>query len=152
MCIPYLQKAGLLPDPVDCDVTLITQVIEAAGDRLVMAGDILNFDDFFRPDDWEIEYNDKAFQKRLVKPENASSLLEKCRDMLAETPDYTAEPLETAIKAWCETEGIGIGDIIHALRVGTTGKGGGFGMFDTLAILGKEKVTARINQTLAKLG
>ena len=152
MCIPYLQKAGLLPDPVDCDVTLITQVIEAAGDRLVMAGDILNFDDFFRPDDWEIEYNDKAFQKRLVKPENAASLLEKCRDMLAETPDYTAASLETAIKAWCETEGIGIGDIIHALRVGTTGKGGGFGMFDTLAILGKEKVTQRIDQTLAKLG
>ena len=151
MCIPYLQKAGLLPDPVDCDVTVITQVIEAAGDRLVMAGDILNFDDFFRPDDWEIEYNDKAFQKRLVKPENAAALLEKCRDMLADTPDYTAEPLETAIKKWCEEEGIGIGDIIHALRVGTTGKGGGFGMFDTLAILGKEKVTQRINQTLAKL-
>ena len=38
LCLPYLQKAGLLPDPVDCDVTKITQIIEAAGDRLVMAG------------------------------------------------------------------------------------------------------------------
>ena len=151
LCIPYLQKAGLASDPVDCDVSVISQVIEAAEDRLVMAGDILNFDDFFFTDDHQLQYNDKAFQKRLVKPENAASLLEKCRDMLAVTPNYSAESLEVAIKTWCENEGIGIGDIIHALRVGTTGKAAGFGMFDTLAILGKEKVTERINQTLAKL-
>ena len=151
MCIPYLQKAGLLPDPVDCDVSMITQVIEGAGDRLVMAGDILNFDDFFLADDAPLSYNDKAFQKRLVKPERAGELLAKCRDMLAETPDYDAESLETNIKKWCEDEGIGIGDIIHALRVGTTGKAAGFGMFDTLAILGKDKVTQRIGQTLGKL-
>lgn len=150
-CLGYLQKAKLVPDPADCDVTLITQVIEAAGDRLVMAGDILNFADFFQADDQPLEYNDKAFQKRLVKPERAGELLEKCRDMLTETPDYTAEPLEVAIKQWCEAEGIGIGDIIHALRVGTTGKAAGFGMFETLEILGKEKVTRRINETLAKL-
>jgi len=116
-----------------------------------MAGDILNFADFFQADDQPLEYNDKAFQKRLVKPERAGELLEKCRDMLTETPDYQAEPLEVAIKAWCESEGIGIGDIIHALRVGTTGKAAGFGMFETLEILGKDKVTRRINETLAKM-
>jgi glutamyl-tRNA synthetase len=151
LCIPYLQKAGLLPDPVDCDVTMLTQIIEAAGDRLVMAGDILNFDDFFLADGAELSYNDKAFQKRLVKPERAGELLAKCRDMLSDTSDYDAESLEATIKKWCEDEGIGIGDIIHALRVGTTGKAAGFGMFDTLAILGKEKVNRRINETLAKL-
>ena len=151
MCIPYLQKAGHLPDPVDCDVTLLTQVIEACGDRLVMAGDILSFADFFAGNDQPLQYNDKAFQKRLVKPERAGELLAKCRDMLSETASYEAEPLEVAIKAWCETEGIGIGDIIHALRVGTTGKAAGFGMFDTLATLGRETVTQRINETLAKL-
>ena len=151
LCIPYLQKAGLLPDPVDCDVTVITQIIEAAGDRLVMAGDILNFDDFFLSSDQPLQYNEKAFQKRLVKPERAGELLTKCRDMLDKTDRYEAEPLEAAIKQWCEDEGIGIGDIIHALRVGTTGKAAGFGMFVTLAILGRETVTARINATLEKL-
>ena len=151
LCIPYLQKAGLLPDPPDCDVTLLDQIIQCAGDRLVMAGDILKFDDFFLADGAELSYNDKAFQKRLVKPERAGELLGLCRDMLAETPDYDAASLETAIKTWCEEQGIGIGDIIHALRVGTTGKAAGFGMFDTLSILGREKVTQRINQTLEKL-
>ena len=76
-------------------------------------------------------------------------MLGLCRDMLSATPDYDAATLETAIKTWCEEQGIG--DIIHALRVGTTGKAAGFGMFDTLSILGREKVTQRINQTLEKL-
>ena len=151
MCIPYLQKAGLASDPVECDVSVISQVIEAAGDRLVMAGDILNFDDFFFPEGHQLEYNEKAFQKRLVKPENAATLLGKCKDVLVSTEDYSAENLEMVIKQFCEDEGIGIGDIIHALRVGTTGKAAGFGMFDTLSILGKEKVIQRIDQTLEKL-
>ena len=110
----------------------------------------MNFDDFFIGSDQPLQYNEKAFQKRLVKPERAGELLAKCRDMLAETDSYEAEPLEATIKQWCEDEGIGIGDIIHALRVGTTGKAAGFGMFDTLAILGRETVTARINATLDK--
>ena len=151
LCIPYLQKAGLASDPVDCDVSMISQVVEAAGDRLVMAGDILNFDDFFLSDDHQLEYNEKAFQKRLVKPENAAALLGKCREVLIETADFSAENLEVVINKFCEDEGIGIGDIIHALRVGTTGKAAGFGMFDTLAILGKDKSVARIDQTLVKL-
>ncbi len=151
LCIPYLQKAGFLPDPPECDVTLLDKVITAAGDRLVMAGDILKFEDFFLADGAELNYNEKAWQKRLVKPERAGELLGKCRDLLADTPDYDAASLETAIKSWCETEGIGIGDIIHALRIATTGKAAGFAMFDTLEILGREKVTQRIDSTLAKL-
>ncbi|MEM8734129.1 MAG: hypothetical protein AAGG44_07900, partial [Planctomycetota bacterium] len=38
--------------------------------------------------------------------------------------------------------------IIHALRMSTTGKAAGFGMFDTLAILGKESCLLRIQSTI----
>ena len=55
------------------------------------------------------------------------------------------------IKGFCETQEIKIGDIIHALRVSVTGKAAGFGMFDTLAILGREKVVNRITLALQKL-
>ena len=49
------------------------------------------------------------------------------------------------------SEGIAIGQIIHALRVAVTGKAIGFGLFETLAILGRERSLARINQALARL-
>ena len=48
-------------------------------------------------------------------------------------------------------EEIKIGQIIHALRVAVTGKGVGFGMFETLEVLGKDSCLKRIDRTLAKL-
>jgi glutamyl-tRNA synthetase len=41
-----------------------------------------------------------------------------------------------------------VGDVIHALRVAVTGKGVGFGMFETLEILGRERCLARIDRAL----
>ncbi len=53
------------------------------------------------------------------------------------------------MKDFCETEGIKIGDVIHALRVAVTGKAVGFGMFETLEILGRESALARIDRALS---
>ena len=50
---------------------------------------------------------------------------------------------------WVSAEGIKIGDIVHAVRVAVTGKAVGFGLFDTLAILGRERCLARIDRAIA---
>ena len=47
------------------------------------------------------------------------------------------------------TEGIKIGQIIHAVRVAVTGKGVGFGLFEALEILGRAACLARIDRALA---
>ena len=49
-----------------------------------------------------------------------------------------------------QAEGINIGQIIHAVRVAVTGKAVGFGLFETLAILGKARCLARIDRALAQ--
>jgi glutamyl-tRNA synthetase len=152
MCLPYLQKAGLAADPVECEQSaLLKQVIKAADDRIVMAGDILKFGTFFVPDD-QVEYDEKAFQKRLVKPEKAGCLINEFNVVIATAPEFTASQLEVELKSFCERKGIAIGDIIHALRVAVTGQAAGFGMFDTLAILGRQSCINRINFALDKLG
>lgn len=151
MCLPYLQKAGFVSDPVECEQSAyLKQIIEAADDRIVMAGDILKFDTFF-VDDNELEFDQKAFQKRLVKPEKAGYLINEFNVVIATAPEFTASALELELKNFCETQGIGIGDIIHALRVALTGKAAGFGMFDTMAVLGRQRCINRINRTLDKL-
>jgi glutamyl-tRNA synthetase len=52
--------------------------------------------------------------------------------------------------AFVEANGIKIGDIVHAVRVAITGKGVGFGLFETLAILGRERCLARIERALSR--
>ena len=50
-----------------------------------------------------------------------------------------------------QAEGITHGQIIHALRLAVTGKTVGFGLFESLAILGKPQCVARIERALARL-
>lgn len=150
--VRFLKRAGLIADPPPCDVAdRVSQIVAAAGDRITVFGDILEFDDFFTADD-QMVYDEKAFEKRLVKPEDSVELLTAFREELAAAESFDAEPLEKLLHAFVAERDIKIGQIIHALRIAVTGKAVGFGMFETLAILGKDHVLARIDRTLQRLG
>ncbi len=150
MVLPYLQRAGFVSQPPPCDVgPRLAAILEAAGDRIKVAGDILDHGDFFT-DTEQLPYDPKAVQKRLVKPEQAITLLKRFRQDLSATTDFTPPALDTLLHAFVEREGIKIGEIIHALRVAVTGKAVGFGMFETLAILGQESCLQRIDRAIAE--
>jgi len=151
LVLPYLQQAGLAATPPDCDLgPKIAAVVAAAGDRVKVAGDILEFRDFFVADE-QLEYDEKAFEKRLRKPPEAAELLTAFRAELEQAEPFEAEHLEAVLKEFVEAREIKIGQIIHALRVALTGKAVGFGMFETLAILGRERCLHRIDRALARL-
>jgi glutamyl-tRNA synthetase len=147
--LPYLQAAGLARDPAPEETrTKVARILQAAGDRVKVAGDVLDYADFFLPDD-KLPYDEKAFQKRLRKPAEAARLLTKFKDQLAYAEPFDAGSLEKLLHDFAEREGIKIGQIIHAIRVAVTGKAIGFGLFDTLAILGRASCTDRIDRALA---
>jgi len=147
--LPFLQAAGLIADPPPCDTApQLAKIVAAAGDRIKIAGDILDYADFFVADDC-LEYDEKAFHKRLRKPDDAAELLKEFRQVLADLNSFEADSLETALKSFVEQRGIKIGQIVHAVRVAVTGKPVGFGLFETLAILGRQRSLARIDRALA---
>lgn len=150
-CLPYLIEAGFVSAaPTSNDQETITKIVAAADDRIKIAGDILNFDDFFVADD-SMPYDEAAFEKRLLKDSNAVVLLGKFADQLKDLEPFNSNSAEACLKGFVEAEGIKFNQIIHALRLSTTGKAVGFGMFDTLAILGKERCLTRIKTTLEKI-
>jgi glutamyl-tRNA synthetase len=149
--VPYLQRAGLLPTPAPCEVgPLLTRIVEAAGDRIKVFGDILDYAGFFVPDE-RLEYDDAALDKRIRQPVEAAGLLARFKDRLASCDPFDSERLEKLLQGFVAQEGISSNQIIHALRIAVTGKPVGFGLFDTLAILGRERVVARIDRTLQRL-
>jgi glutamyl-tRNA synthetase len=148
MVLSYLQRAGLAPAPAGADFELrVSRVLAAAGDRIKLFGDILDFAEFFTPDD-ALPYDQKAIEKRLRKPPRAVELLGRFRDRLAGCEPFDAPTLDRELHAFVEAEGVPIGEIIHALRVAVTGKGVGLGMFDTLAILGRRSSLVRIDRAV----
>jgi len=70
---------------------------------------------------------------------------------LAAAAAFDAGLLERLLHEFLQEQGVEIGQIIHALRVAVTGKAIGFGLFESLAILGKAHSLARITRTLSRL-
>ena len=146
--IPFLERADLLGDANRQTLQdTVGRLLEFAGDRIKVAGDILEFAAFFQNED-DFEFDEAAFEKRLVKPETATHLLAELKKSLLVCEDFTAGPLETLVKEFLEQQGIKFGDIIHALRVAVTGKPSGFGMFESMELLGKQRCLTRIDMAI----
>jgi glutamyl-tRNA synthetase len=144
--LEYLQQAKLVPVPAPCEVgPKLARIVEAAGDRLKVFGDIIAYADFFFQD--QISYDEKALEKNLRK-QGAAELLAQFRDELGGVEPFDAAHLEAALQSFVAAKGIKPGDIIHAVRVATTGKAVGPGLYDCLEILGKETCLERIERAL----
>jgi glutamyl-tRNA synthetase len=144
-CATFAERAGLLGEP-DAGQRL-SEVVEAAADRLRIGGDILDYDYCFTD---EIDYDEKAFRKRICRARGACELLAGLGQSLRDLDSFDRQAVHDAVTEYCENRGIKLGQIIHALRVAVTGKPVGFGLFETLAILGKKKTVERIDGTLKR--
>jgi glutamyl-tRNA synthetase len=152
MALPFLVAAELVGEETDeATRTHVRSVVEAMGDRLVVAGDVLDYREFFVADD-AFDYDEAAFEKRLAAPEEAADLLAGFRDRLAGEGPFDAATLEQALRDYVEERGVKLGQVIHALRVAVTGRGVGFGMFETLEVLGRDACLARIDRALRLAG
>jgi glutamyl-tRNA synthetase len=112
-----------------------------------MAGDVLDYAEFYVADD-ALPYDATAVEKRITKPENAKPLLKAYVAELGGVEPFEPAALEAHLKEFVERQGVKIGDLVHAVRVAITGKGVGFGLFETLAILGRERCVRRIERAL----
>jgi len=146
--LPFLARAGLVAEPVgDGTRAYVGRIVEALGDRIKVFGDILLQATFFFGD--EFTFDDKAFAKRVLAP-GAVDLLASYRDWLAARTAFDARALEEDTKKLMEERGLGLGDIVHSVRIAVTGVPVGPGLFDTLAVLGKDTCLKRIDRALAK--
>ncbi len=96
-------------------------------------------------------YDEAAFAKRVQQDPPAVELLKKFRTVLASVEPFDAVTTESHFKQFVETEGIKFNQIVHALRLAITGKAVGFGMFDSMEILGKTRVLSRIDRMIARV-
>ncbi len=149
--LPFLEGAGWIASPPsESDRDLARAIVVAAAERLEIAGDILGYDELFVADH-ELAYDEKAFDKRLRHAEGAVELLAALRAELAVASDFSSAALERLISAFVAARGLPLGAVVHATRVAVSGKPVGFGLFDLLAILGRERVVARIDGALSRL-
>jgi glutamyl-tRNA synthetase len=148
--LPFLVKAKLVTEPLSAETaTTVRRVIEASGDRLKVGGDILAYADFFLVD--EPPLDEDAAKQRLAKP-GVRDLLSKYVAAIQTVEPFEPAPLEEALKRVVAEAGVKAGDIVHAVRLAVTGKTVGPGLYDCLAILGRDRSLARIEKALPRCG
>jgi len=146
--LPYLERAGLVAPPVSDETrAYVARIVEILGDRIRVFGDILLQASFFFGD--EVTFDDKAFAKRVLAP-GAAERLADFRAWLADQSAFDAASLDKGTQDLMAAKGLGLGDIVHAVRVAVTGVAAGPGLFDTLSVLGKETCLRRIDRALAR--
>ncbi len=80
---------------------------------------------------------------------DALTLLGDLKVLLTATNDWTTEALEANLKAEAEQRGLGLGKLAQPLRAALTGQTTSPGIFDVLALLGRDESLARIRDRLA---
>jgi glutamyl-tRNA synthetase len=146
--LQYLQKAGLVAAPPPASIgPYLARVIEAAGDRIKTTGDILQFREFFVADD-ELALTGSEFDKAL-KAASAVALLREFAARLESLPVFEPAAIEQELKAFVAERNVKVGELIHPLRFAATGRSVGLGLYDALAILGRERSLARIRRAAA---
>jgi len=91
----------------------------------------------------------KAWRKQMKK--GSESLLGSALGVLEEVDPFDAQQLEAGLEALVASEGIKAGRLYQPLRVAITGTSVSPGIFDSLAVLGKERSVARVRAAVSRL-
>ncbi|MBY0512992.1 MAG: glutamate--tRNA ligase [Gemmataceae bacterium] len=144
--LPFLERAGL-GEPSGVSRRVAAEVVEAAGPRLKVFGDIVDYVDFFTPDD-RLPYDAKAVERHLRK-EPGSGWIGELRELVAAADPFDVPTLKARVEAFVLAKGAKPIPVTQTLRVAVTGKEVGFGVYETLTILGRDRCLARIDRALA---
>lgn len=94
-----------------------------------------------------VEFDLKAVEKVLRKGEPSGvDILRDVRAVLEGVEPFEASAIEDAIKSWSETRGLGMGKAAQPLRVAITGGTVSPGLGETLALVGRAGVLARLDR------
>ena len=137
---PFLEKSGIEIEADD----YIVQVIDTLQPRSKTLADMAEAALFYYHSD--IVYDEKAAKKFLKAA--ALEPLKLLADKLEALENYTQSDLETVFLAVMDETGLKLGKIAQPVRVALTGRTASPGIFEIIAILGKDRVLPRLRKAI----
>jgi glutamyl/glutaminyl-tRNA synthetase len=143
---PTLEAAGLWDDEyLASRHAWFFAILELLKPRARHLDDFATGGRFFFSD--SVDYDDAAVEKHL-RPEGMRDHLAAIDAAFAELSAFDAASTEAALRSVADARGVKAASLIHAVRVAVTGKTVSPGLFEVLALLGRERVRARLAGTV----
>jgi glutamyl-tRNA synthetase len=100
----------------------------------------------------EFERNAAAKEKFWKEPAKIKELLGKTADALGALAEWNHDACDHATRAVAEAGGVKAGLLINAIRVAIVGQAVAPPLFDTMVVLGQERVVRRLREGVSELG
>jgi glutamyl-tRNA synthetase len=144
---PWLEADGLWNDEYMASRhAWLFAVLELLKPRAKRLGDFAKLGRFFFTD--RIDYDETAVAKHLHAP-GMDEHLRAVEKALAAIDAFDAQSIEAAVRAIADARGVKSAALIHALRVAITGRTVSPGLFEVMALVGRERVLARVGHAIA---
>ncbi|MDP2940588.1 MAG: glutamate--tRNA ligase [Candidatus Omnitrophota bacterium] len=142
LLIPFLKSKRFIKD--DFDRNYLLNVVKLFQGRINTLEDFINWADFvfLKKPKFEKEAKQKFLAKDLSR--EFTLLIERLNGL----ESFDAQLIEAVFRGVVAELNLNASDLVHPVRVALTGKTIGPGLFETIAILGKEKTVERLQQAI----
>ena len=141
-----LERAGLWrPEWAASRREWFARTVDLLRPRTRLLPDFSHWARAFFTDDFDY---DLPAREKFWKDERLPDLLARLTDELAALPDWNHDACDHALRQLAEKAGVKAGLLINATRVALVGQPVAPPLFDTMLVLGKERVIARLRRAL----
>jgi glutamyl-tRNA synthetase len=141
-----LKRAGLWQDAwAGSDRDWFARTVDLVRPRTRLLGDFTRWARAFFTDDFDYEQDARD---KFWKDERLPAMLAKLADALGALPDWNHDACDAALRQLAAAEGVKAGFLINATRVAIVGRAVAPPLFETMVVLGKDRVIARIRRAV----
>src|SRR6202167_775856 len=141
-----LKRAGLWEgSQASRDSAWFANAVELIRPRTRLLGDFTTWARAFFTDDFDYE---AEAREKFWKDERLPAMLEKLAGALEALADWNHDACDAASRAVATAEGVKAGLLINATRVAIVGRAVAPPLFETMVVLGQERVVARLRRAL----
>ncbi len=146
---PFMEKE--LPQEVKrpLDINYIQQIMPLIRERINTLKDAAAYADFFFVD--KLEYEATMLIGKKMTAETALAALKGAEEKLSSLESFNRDLLEDTLRHLADDLGIKTGQFFNLLRVAATARDATPPLFETMAVLGKERCLKRIKVAISKL-
>jgi len=142
--LPFFAKAG-----IDADLTEIKTFVPLIQERIRTLDEAADMAGFFFQSDVHPESAELVGKK--MSAQESARAAERSHEIIKAMPELKNEPLEHALRELADELGIKAGQLFGILRVAVTGQKVSPPLIESMAIIGMEKVLARIEHAVEML-
>ena len=141
---PYFVAAGL-----DVQNDALVKITPLIRERLVTLDDCLAFASFFFKE--EVLPNPDELIAKGLDAKQSAEIAKKCLEILSAMPDVSHQTAEPPMRAYVESAGLNANQVFGILRVAVTGQKVSPPLFESMEIIGREKVLSRLQNAIGIL-